>query len=325
MDVSIVIVNWHSREHLKTCIASVLAHTRITYEIIVIDAASFDGCDRMLSVQYPEVRFIQSGANLGFARANNQASEESVGDCMLFLNPDTELVGPAIDTMHAMLTSLPKAGMVGCKLLNGDHTIQSSCIQSIPTIVNQLLDSDVLRAKWPTSSLWGTAALHDDSGGVREVEAISGACAMVKRSVFQHVGRFSEDYFMYAEDMDLSYKVRQSGYRNYYVPDATVIHYGGGSSDRTVSTFAAVMMPEAISRFLRKTRGRTYSLGYRCAMFASAVARLVALGVLGLLGRRGTSWEGSRHKWRAVLKWSVKLDDVVKRYYPRGRQPRHVF
>ena len=129
----------------------------------------------------------------------------------LFLNPDTELVGPAINVLFDHLRALPDAGAVGCKLLNSDGTVQTSCIQSIPTILNQVLDSEASRAKWPRSLLWGMAPLFSASENPEEVEAITGACVMLKREVFEEVGLFSEDYFMYAEDIDLSYKIRKAG------------------------------------------------------------------------------------------------------------------
>jgi GT2 family glycosyltransferase len=319
LDLSIIIVNWHSQEYLKKCIASILANTRRTsFEIIVIDSASFDGCERMLREHYPQVRFVQSCANLGFARSNNRAFEMSIGESLLFLNPDTELAGPAIDTMHARLKALPAAGIVGCRLLNADGTVQSSCIQSIPTIANQLLDSEALRARWPKSRLWGMAPLHEGSAQASEVEAVSGACLMLRRTTFERVGRFSAEYFMYAEDMDLAYQVREAGYINYYVPDASVIHYGGSSSERAASAFSAVMMPEAVYRFLRKTRGTAYSLGYRLAMFVAAVGRIAFLTVGSFLSG-GDSREASTRKWRAILLWALHKDDIVKRHYPENR------
>jgi GT2 family glycosyltransferase len=313
-DVSVVIVNWNSREYLKKCIASIRDNTQhASIEIIVIDSASFDGADAMLQDCFPDVRFIQSHANLGFARSNNEASRHAVGEHLLFLNPDTELVGPAIDTMLESARAMSDGGVVGCRLLNADGSLQTSCIQSIPTIANQLLNSEFLRARWPKSRLWGMAPLHEGGRDPSEVEGVSGACLMVRRSTFEEVGRFSEDYFMYAEDMDLSHKVRSAGFRNYYVPAATVIHYGGSSSEQVVSTFAAVMMPEAIARFLAKTRGSAYSTMYRAGMGMSAAGRLALLFLARAAGPGKA--RTSMHKWQAVLRWSIRRDGIVERYY----------
>jgi GT2 family glycosyltransferase len=311
MDLSIIIVNWNSRDYLDKCVASILAETHgVSYEIIVIDAASFDGCDQMLRGKYPSVRFIQSEKNLGFAGANNVAFKAARGRSVLFLNPDTEVIGSAIARLHEQLQRLPDAGSVGCKLLNSDRTVQTSCIQCIPTIVNQLLDCEYLRARWPKSALWGVAPLYETCAEPKVVEAISGACVMLKREVFERIGCFSEDYFMYAEDIDLSYKVSRAGLRNYYVPDATVVHHGGGSTSSSKSDFSTLMMRQAAWLFLRKTRGQIYAFGYRMGMMVSAVYRLLALLVVAPRfagGERRESWKASCRKWLAIFRWSWGL------------------
>lgn len=325
VDVSVIIVNWHSRELLRACLESMRRSVvRASVEVVVIDAASFDGCGEMLAADYPHVRFIQSAGNDGFARSNNRAAERAQGRHLLFLNPDTELVGPAIETLLGSLVSLPRAGLVGAKLLNADGTVQTSCVQAIPTIPNQLLDSEYLRRLWPGSRLWGNAALSAPGMKPREVEAVSGACLMIARDLYERVGGFSEDYFMYAEDIDLAYKVQQAGYRIYYVPEAVVIHHGGQSSGQRVNAFAAVMMPEAIARFLSKTRGRTYGAGYRAALGLAAIGRLAVLAPSRYI-RSNASVSASVEKWRAVLQWSVGRAAVVKQHYrpvSRGRPAR---
>jgi GT2 family glycosyltransferase len=163
------------------------------------------------------------------------------------------------------------------------------------------------------------AALFENGHAAREVQCISGACLMVRRSTFERVGRFSEDYFMYAEDLDLSAKVRRTGYRNYYVPCATVVHHGGQSSQQAANVFAAVMLPEAIHRFLRKTRGTAYSAGYRLMMLFAAVTRLCVMGTAWISGWRSPSRVASCHKWSAILRWSLNRDGIVAQYYRHHR------
>ena len=318
MDLSIIIVNWNSHQYLRKCIASIVSETReLQYEIIVIDAGSFDGCDRMLRETYPQVRFIQSNENIGFAKANNVAFHASKGKCVLFLNPDTELVGPAINILYDQLQRIPNAGAVGCKLLNSDGTVQTNCIQSIPTILNQILDSEFLRTRWPKSALWGMSPLYESDGEPKVVNAIAGACVILQREIFEQVGLFSEDYFMYAEDIDLCHKIKRAGRQNYYVPEATMIHHGGGSSQTAASNFSVVMMRESIWRFLRKTRGRVYGLGYRASMLVSSFVRLtflLALFPVQRVCRRHPSWSRSFRKWQAILRWSLNREEWVKQY-----------
>jgi GT2 family glycosyltransferase len=316
-DLSVIIVNWNSAQFVRGCIRSVRQHTvGLACEIIVVDNASYDGCDKILQADNLDVNYLQSDRNLGFAKANNLAFETARGTTLLFLNPDTEVVGPAILTLYRALHQLPAAGAVGARLLNRDGSLQKSCIQSFPTTLNQLLDSEYLVRKWPRSKLWGMAALYDTTSHPKAVEMISGACLMIKREVFQQVGRFSEDYFMYTEDADLCYKVSRAGWKNYYVPEATVIHFGGGSSKQAVSNFSAVMMRESIWRFLCKTHGNFYGAGYRGSMLLAAGCRLGLLGVLILLQalcRQPRSVDSFR-KWWAILRWSVFQPGPMKQY-----------
>ena len=314
IDLSIIIVNWNSKEYLEKCIESILFWTvDIKYEIVVIDGASFDGCGEMLHRRFPQVRFIQSETNVGFAKANNVAFRESHGRYILLLNPDTELIAPAVNILFDYIQKAPNAGAIGCKLLNADKTVQTSCLQAFPTILNQFLDSDILRALWPKSSLWGNAHLFGTQTTAGEVEGIVGACIMVDRSLFEKVGLFSEDYFMYAEDLDLCYKIRQAGYMNYYLPDASIIHFGGGSSQKAPSDFSVVMMRESVWRMMKKTRGNVYGFAYRVSTMVSSIGRLILLMVIFpfhfIRGCR-ESWKGSFKKWKAILTWSLGLKDV---------------
>jgi hypothetical protein len=309
-DLSIIIVNWNSAEFVDRCIRSIRRETAgLAYEIIVADNASYDGCDKLLQGHGSGVVYLQSGRNLGFARANNLAFEVSRGTSLLFLNPDTEIVGPSIIRLHRALHELPGAGAVGGRLLNSDGSLQTSCIQSFPTIVNQVCDMELFRRVSPRLRLWGMAPLFRNVAHPEPVEVISGACLMVKRDIFQQVGRFTEEYFMYGEDADLCYKLKVANRINYYVPDVTVVHFGGGSSRRVVGSFAAMMMRESIWQFLRRTEGNISGACYRGSMLMASCFRLGLLGIAAPLqafrGRRGM-WRSSFRKWWAILLWSLR-------------------
>jgi len=303
MDLSIIFVNWNSLDYLRECIPSIHEYTRcIEYEIIVVDNASPEKNVVFLTRDFPEVKLIESSRNLGFAGANNLGVRHSSGRYLLFLNPDTKLVSSAINIMVDRLSTLPDAGIVGCKLLNGDLSIQTSSIQKFPTIVNQVLDVEFLRNRWPSARLWDISPLFSDSGKAVKVEVISGACMLMKRDIFEKVGGFSEDYFMYAEDLDLCYKVRQARYSNYYIGQGTIVHYGGRSS---TPKWAIVMKWRSILRFFVKTRGYLYALAFRIVMSLAALTRLLVIGGLSLLGKMATdngSTSGPSQKWRAILK-----------------------
>jgi len=306
IDVSIICVNWNSLDYLLECIASIYEHTGgIAFEIVVVDNASPEGRVETLSDRFPEVKIVQSEKNVGFAGANNLGFWHSKGQHILLLNPDTKLMGPAINIMLEYLKSLPDAGVVGCKLLNTDLSISTSSIQTFPTIVNQLLNVEYLRLTFPSCFLWNIAPLFEENLYPVKVDIIPGACMMLKRDAFERVGLLTEDYFMYAEDIDLNYKLRRLGLSSYYVGQAQIVHHGGRSSSRQkVSQWSTVMTYDAMMRFYRMSRGRMYAALYRAAMGFAATVRLTLLVMMFPFGdRQGIRLAAA--KWSTVLKWSL--------------------
>jgi N-acetylglucosaminyl-diphospho-decaprenol L-rhamnosyltransferase len=311
LDLSIIIVNWNSAEFARKCLQSIYAGTRgCDFEVIVVDNASFDECGEICRREFPGVKFLSSPVNLGFAKANNLGAEQAAGRILLFLNPDTEVQGDALAGMIAFLDATSDAGIAGCRLLNTDGTLQTSCVQSFPSILNQALDTEQLRRAFPSLGLWGIEALSSDQNAA--VEIVSGACLMIKAEVFRAVGRFTSNYFMYAEDADLCFKVHQAGWKNYYLPGFSVVHHGGQSSGKKPeSNFASVMMRESLLEFMRLRRGRIYAAGYQLTMVATALVRLLLLAlafVFTLGGERRKSLRLSFSKWVKVLRWGLHME-----------------
>jgi GT2 family glycosyltransferase len=317
LQLSIIIVNWNSKDYVRKCLHSVYANTSgIAFEIIVVDGASYDGCGEMLAREFPQVRFVQSEKNVGFGRANNLGFEYSRGESILFLNPDTELEGSAINVLYAALASLKDAGIVGARLLNTDGSLQMSCVQAFPTILNQFLVADVLMRAFPRLSFWGTAPLFDTDRPM-EAEMLSGACLMLRRTVFEKIGKFSSDYFMYSEDLDLCYQSRRAGCKNYHVPAAIIIHHGSGSSQQSQSDFSEVMMRESIYRFLTKIHGKCYGAVFRASVSVNALGRLTLIALLlpFQIARGGQNpTRNSFRKWKAILRWTLGLESWVGNY-----------
>lgn len=318
VELSIIIVNWHSADYVLDCIRSIYKNTRtIKYEIIVVDNASFDDCKEKLIKEYPDVIFLQSQENLGFGRANNLGAKNAKGDVLLFLNPDTEVMDQAIEHLYKNLMRIPDAGIIGCRVVGRNGSLQTSCIQSIPTVMNQLLDSEILRKLFPNSGLWGNSVLFENGIFLKEVEVVSGTCMMIKRKVFNLVGGFSSDFFMYGEDLDLCYKVRITGYRNYYISQAKIIHLGGGSSRKKHRDFSTVMMHESVNKFLKKYRGEFYSKCYRLAIMVGAIIRLFILSAIFpvcLIKKRTYRWRAILRKWYTIIRWVLGLEKWVKKY-----------
>jgi GT2 family glycosyltransferase len=311
VDLSVLIVNWNSAAYVRECVKTLLAHTkRTSLDIVVVDNASFDSCGRMLADEYPAVSFVQSDRNLGFGGANNLAAQRAKASTLLFLNPDTEVHDGAIDRLFAHLQRLPSAGVMGCRLLNTDGSLQTSCVQAIPTVWNQAIDADILRRLFPRASVWGTQAFLKNGSVPVEVEAVSGACMLMRREVFEAVGGFSPVFFMYGEDLDLCDRIRRAGFPNFYVGDCEIIHHGGGSS-RHVRTFSVVMLRESVSLLLRRTGGPLASAAYRAGLIVMACVRLILLTLLAPVFwlRRGVaSWKNAWLKWAAILGWGLGID-----------------
>lgn len=319
MELSIIIVNWNSKDYLHRCIASILSSTiSFNYEIIVIDNASFDGCQEMIKEFYPEVIFLQSDCNIGFAKANNLAAELAKGDRLLFLNPDTVIVESAIETLHRAYASLPDVGIVGARLVSHEGSVQNNCIQAFPTILNMFLDSELLRNRFPQAGLWGMKTIFEKTETPAQVDVVSGACLMISNSVYQRVGMFSTEYFMYSEDVDLCYKVRNLGFKTYYVPRAVVIHYGGASSSKSsLSVFSSVMMLESRCRYFLKTRQPYYSRLFRFAMFVMSIIRIIIAFIawpICEIGGRGKLIRKILKKWIARLRWTLGGENWVRNY-----------
>lgn len=310
MDLSIIIVNWNSAAYVRQCLGSLAQFppTR-SHEIIVVDSGSFDACGEMLAREFPAAIFVQSSDNIGFASANNLGMSRAQGKYLLFLNPDTEVHGGAVDQLLQTLERHPDAGIVGARLLNADGSLQTSCVQAFPTLLNQVLDSDMLYRAWPRSSLWGIAALSDASARPKPVEVVSGACLLIKRAVFEIVNGFDQRFFMYSEDLDLCYRVKQAGFDRLYEPAATITHHGGGSSNSARSMFSVVMTRESVCRFFRLNHGPAAAFGYRATTGLAALVRLpIVTGVWLVKKMSGDKNYGAVKKWIAILRWSLGLE-----------------
>lgn len=312
MDVSIICVNWNSLQYLRECVASIYENTHgISFEIIVVDNASTEEGVEALANEYPDITVINSPDNLGFARANNLGLARSIGQYVVFLNPDTRLVGPAINILLETCKALPDAGIVGGKLLNTDLTVQTAAIQKFPTILNQLVTAEYLRLRWPGCPLWNIAPLFLRNGKPVKVQVIPGACMLLRRDRFIDAGMFSEDYFMYGEDLDLNWKVKALGLANYYIEDAQIIHHGGKSSSRQkISNWSTVMRYRAMLRYYYNTHSPFYGSIYRASTVAVAVTRLILVALAFPFADKELCRVASS-KWGATLMWALGMSNFI--------------
>ena len=316
IDISIIIVNWKSADYLLNCVKSIYRETnKVNFEVIVVDNASFDDCKDRLYAEFPDVKFFQSKKNLGFAKANNVGVQLSLGKIILFLNPDTKILDNAIDKLFYNFILIKRPGVVGCKLLNSDGSLQTSCIQSFPNIINQIFDANVLREIFPKAKIWGVKALFENNKKAVRVDSISGACMMIDRVAFEAVNCFSTDYFMYSEDVDLCYKTNEKKLYNYFFPDAKIVHYGGGSTKNEKGSFSNIMMRESRYRYFKKFFGKYYSRFYRISMMIVSGLRifiLISFFPIFLKKERKYIYKIAIKKWISIFIWAIGKDTFSK-------------
>jgi N-acetylglucosaminyl-diphospho-decaprenol L-rhamnosyltransferase len=316
---SIIYVNWNTADLLLDSIASVVKGTkRIDFELIVVDNGSYDGCRERLSKGYPDAVFVQSEENLGFAKANNLGAKYANGEFLLFLNPDTMIIDDAIDLLALRLPKLDGAGIVSGCLLNEDGSKQLSCVRAFPTIFSEMFDSDFIIHNLPHLKMWGLSPLSRKSDVEMSVEVLSGACMLIRKDVFNQIGGFSDNYFMYSEDVDLCLKAVSAGFKNYYISKPKIVHYGGGSTKiRKKNFFSDIMITESRMRYFRKYRGEVYSVTFRFMIFCMSVVRLLLLFAalpIKRLGSKDSYFDISVGKWWKKLRWSIGLEKWATRY-----------
>jgi len=249
MDVALstIIVNWNTRELLANCLNALGGlPAELRSEVIVVDNASTDGSTEMVSQQFPWVRLIPSNRNLGFGAANNLALQQARGQYVLLLNPDTEVRPGAIETLVQFLDDHPRTGVVGTMLLNPDGTLQPSC-HDYYSFMNSLLHNRLIER---VTDRWKVAPAQQ-AGQPTEVDWMTGACLVARRSVLAAVGGFDLDYFLYAEEIDLQYRICQLGWSIVYVPSPGVVHFGGQSA-RQATTAATLHDYRGRWLFVRK-------------------------------------------------------------------------
>ena len=270
MKLSIIIVNWNTRDLLSDCLTSVNEPALdIDLEVIVVDNASSDGSQKMVQNQFPEVNLISNSNNPGFAKANNQALRLCTGKYVLLLNPDAIVKPGAIEELVNFLDDFPEAGAAGARLLNPDGSLQRSASPK-PTVFREFwrlfhLDGLMFVAKYPMNR-WSIEQ-------IREVDILKGACMIIRREALDGVGLLDEEYFMYSEEVDLCTRLTQSGWHLYWIPDAEVIHFGGQSTQQ-VAEEMFLRLYEGKIMYYRKHQS---NLAVRLYKFILCIATLVRL------------------------------------------------
>ena len=255
-DISIIIVSWNAKRFLLECLKSIMAdQTSIKYEIIVVDNGSSDGSAEEVLEHFPEVTLIQNNFNIGFAKANNIGIRQSQGRYACLVNSDIKILEGCFDRLVEYMDLHPSAGIAGPKLLWPDMTLQDSC-RKFPSIWNNLCSYFWLNRVFPRSKLFsGEHMIYSPHDKICKVDYLVGAFLMVRKEAVDQVGLMDEQFFIYSEEVDWCKRFWKAGWEIIFLPDARVIHYGGGSSSNQPGRFS-LEQQRAKLQYWRKHHGR---------------------------------------------------------------------
>jgi GT2 family glycosyltransferase len=234
MELSVIIVNYNVKHFLEQCLHSVLkASKTVSTEIFVVDNNSVDGSTQLVKEKFPQVHLIENKKNVGFSKANNQAIRLAKGKYILLLNPDTVVEEDTFTKIIRFMDRHPEAGGLGVKMIDGKGNFLPESKRGLPTPWVAFCKMFGLSKLFPKSKKFGKYHLsYLDENEIYEVEVLAGAFMLLRKATLDKVGLLDETFFMYGEDIDLSYRITQGGYKNYYFPETTIIHYKGESTKK---------------------------------------------------------------------------------------------
>ena len=322
LKLSVIIVNYNVKYYLDQCIRSVLRafeEMNTPAEIIVVDNHSADGSVDYLEQRYPQklfpmVRFVRSAHNLGFARANNIAIRQSRGEYVLLLNPDTIVGEDALKASVDFMDVHEDAGAVGVRMLGAQGRRAMESRRGLPTPMVSFFKMLGFCNRWPHHRLFGKYYMgYLPWDEPCQIEVVSGAYCMLRRKALDEVGLLDEDFFMYGEDIDLSYRVLKGGYHNYYLP-VDILHYKGESTQKSSFRYVHVFYEAMLIFFRKHYSGMTFllSLPIKTAIYAKALMALVGMlseRMRKSLGFFAPSAEGAQHY---VVVGSQEMQDACR-------------
>ncbi len=228
LDLSIIIVNWNTRQITADCLRSIQETAgSLQYEVILVDNASTDGSQAMIREQFSWVKLIENQDNPGFAGANNQGMAVAQGRYLLLLNSDTLVKPGALQSAIEFMDAHPEAGLCGVRLLNPDGSFQAS-YANFPSLAAEFLTATGLGKRFVSPYYPSPRPQLNEQA--REIDWVAGAFMLLRHEVYVHVGGMDTTYWMYSEETDWCYRIQQYGYKLFYLPDVAVIHIGGAST-----------------------------------------------------------------------------------------------
>ncbi len=281
MKLSIIIVNYNVEYFLEQCLHAALnASKNISCEIIVVDNNSVDGSVAMVEEKFKGVTLIANKKNTGFSFANNQAIKQAVGEYILLLNPDTVVEENTFEKVLVFMDAHPEAGGLGVKMLDGKGNFLPESKRGLPTPTVAFFKIFGFSKLFPKSRLFGKYHLgYLDKDKTHEVEILSGAFMLLRKSVLDKIGNLDEAFFMYGEDIDLSYRILKAGYKNYYFADTRIIHYKGESTKKSSINYVFVFYRAMVifaEKHFSKNNAKAFSFLINIAIYFRAFVAIFA-------------------------------------------------
>lgn len=274
VDMSIVLVCWNNKAYLDPCLKSLYeGGLKSSFDVVVVDNGSTDGSQQMLAEKYPQVKVIQNAGNVGLGKASNQGIEATNGRHVLLLNNDTLVNAPALDVLVEYLDAHPRAGATAGRLLNPDGSFQSG-FAPFSTLLEEFLI--VTRIG---ELLWTGYPSHGDAQEIKETGWMSSACLLVRRAALDQIGLLDEGYFIYGDEADLQYRLNKAGWKVVFLPNSSIVHFGGRSMDRWKRR---KMVYRGKMMFYKKNYGFVSAFFLRVLFFLMSLVKLL-VWVVGLV------------------------------------------
>lgn len=281
MDVSVIIVSYSVKYFLEQCLYALhKSLANIQAEVFVVDNNSSDNSIAYLSPKFSNVHFIQNKNNKGFGKACNQPLAVAKGKYILFLNPDTIVAEDTIQKCIQFFDKHKDAGAIGCKMIDGSGSFLPESKRSFPSVSASFYKLSGISSLFPSSKKFNQYALgYLDENEDHEVDVLCGAFMMVKKEALEKTGGFDEDFFMYGEDIDLCYRIKQHGYKIYYTASTTIIHFKGESSKQNKSKYLNAFY-DAMRIFVNKHYTNSYTGLFSFLLKMAIAARAVVSALL---------------------------------------------
>ncbi len=275
-DLAICIVTLNARGHILSCLDSFLDKTRLKVEVVVVDNHSTDGTVDAIRARFPTVELIVNDDNLGFSRAVNQGLKTLDARYYLLLNPDVVVIGDALDRLAAFMDERPEAGICTPRVMNGNGTFQYQCRRGEARPWEVFAYFSGLAKLFPKDPRFtGYLMTHLDNDQVNEVKAVSGGSMLIRREVIEQIGYLDERFFAYQEDTDYCFQARKAGWKIYYVPDASMIHYGGRGGSGNRPYFGIYQWHRSYYLYYRKNLARDYPFWFHPFYYLAMAGKLV--------------------------------------------------